>query len=1155
MMKMTVHRKQNVIKVFSKTRTLHSEENWEDHASQNALLLLEDHAHLTIGSETRGRLLLLSTDSLIVAKTKSLYLKVKARVSLSDIWLASCIQRVTNRKLSSKTSFVIGWPTTNYVVTLSSSETKDKWMCALQWHSVKARQSLIPNHMTLKVQLFDSVTAAVSVDVSSTAESVVQRVLQQNALTGGVSEYQLCVLDDGEEEVYPLIGHELPYCILLHSLRGQRSRHMLGRHQWHSADELHLNDDTNESTTPRFILKRRPAINTDIQTGSLKHKRKQSLIGWALRKGHAQSEAQPDLQLTANKLFGQSLSSLCPDGNLPKVIMDLLCMLYHQGPETLGIFRRSANAKSCRILKEKLNSGHPVSLCGESVFVAASVLTEFLRKLPGSVLGCDLYEAWMNVMKAVDEKDRYSSLKSVLAKLPQVNRTLLCYVFGVLHHIHTHSDVNQMTASNLALCIAPNMLWRGTTVNPEQESQSTLEVAALIRFLIESAPSIFGDEAEKTFTGLLNTEQQNDQLTADAPLPLHSSSEETDLDFLPSPVLSPDLEPFLPLSTLSFSGNRKLRPFKVSAKATDGYSCSTLGQSWDRCLSEPSMSFDAATRPQAPPHPPVIRQSSCDNAVIDNKIDQSKSPVLQSHSRGAGKGRYAFWKSPQFPARFRHSAQRLASMSSLSSTATSSLSSLDSFECVPSPNDDKPRPFLFGTSARLRPLTPEMPRKLWTMTFTQDELKDGDTDGERDKEKDRGAKHMDENVEDDLEAQKAEEDRKMKEDRSGVTEEGDGGMQAEEHETLHHDEGISHHMLVNNENRELGSVHTPSHTHSCPINTTHTTITLPSKRVKTSRMKITLFPSVGWRMFKPSTRVTMETGGEAVTIAQVNVPQTLFYNQNVNLVLQSDGGRCKISDADGVCTCNEAYVSKEPEDDASCELSINTTENSVPLSDTETGSKSGVDVSQTASNIRKSGSFNQSTAGVSQSDHRVSLNASASTHHKISINVNDSIQSNPGNGDSTPATTVHISSISCNSDSTHASPSASTSMSHTVSNSSLDCISDVNSVSHSSSPSFNTTATSMSHAVSISTISHSVSITPSNTNQDADASQKTSLRQTIRIRLPATVRNSVRAYFSPAHTLTHTHSTTHTHSETHTQSHTHTVSQSQNRPLFTSNLQ
>ncbi|KAF5879956.1 rho GTPase-activating protein 20-like, partial [Clarias magur] len=379
MMKMTVHRKHNIIKAFSKTRTLRRDEYWEERASQNALLLLEDHAQLTIGSDTRERLLLLSTDSLIVAKPKSLYLKLKARVSLSDIWLASCTHRVTSGKFSSKTSFVIGWPTTNYVVTLSSSETKDKWLSALQWHSVRARQRLIPTRLMVNVQLFDSaVTSVVSVDVHSTAESVVQGAIQQNGLTGGVSDYQLCVLYDGEEEMYPLISHELPYCILRHSLRGQRSRHMLGRHRWRSTDELHVTDEASESAEPRFILKHRAAIPTYIQTGFLKHKRKRSLIGWALRKGQDQAdqaEGQADLQPGSNKLFGQSLASVCPDGNLPKAILDLLSMLYREGPETLGVFRRSANAKSCRILKEKLNSGRRVSLRGESVFVAASLLT------------------------------------------------------------------------------------------------------------------------------------------------------------------------------------------------------------------------------------------------------------------------------------------------------------------------------------------------------------------------------------------------------------------------------------------------------------------------------------------------------------------------------------------------------------------------------------------------------------------------------------------------------------------------------------------------------------------------------------------------------------------------------------------------------------
>lgn len=39
-----------------------------------------------------------------------------------------------------------------------------------------------------------------------------------------------------------------------------------------------------------------------------------------------------------------------------------------------------------------------------------------------------------------------------------------------------------------------------------------VQVAALVRFLIENAPSIFGNEAEDAFTMLLNAEQESDDL-------------------------------------------------------------------------------------------------------------------------------------------------------------------------------------------------------------------------------------------------------------------------------------------------------------------------------------------------------------------------------------------------------------------------------------------------------------------------------------------------------------------------------------------------------------------------------------------------------------------------------------------------------------------
>ena len=55
-------------------------------------------------------------------------------------------------------------------------------------------------------------------------------------------------------------------------------------------------------------------------------------------------------------------------------LQGMLSFINQKGPLTKGIFRKSANIKSCRILKEKLNSGVKVNPYNESVHVVASVL-------------------------------------------------------------------------------------------------------------------------------------------------------------------------------------------------------------------------------------------------------------------------------------------------------------------------------------------------------------------------------------------------------------------------------------------------------------------------------------------------------------------------------------------------------------------------------------------------------------------------------------------------------------------------------------------------------------------------------------------------------------------------------------------------------------
>ncbi|KAG9338908.1 hypothetical protein JZ751_024298 [Albula glossodonta] len=695
-----VHRNRSLIQAF---------------VSQSSSFIMDEQVHLTTGLQTQERHLFLFSDTLIIAKTKSSSsLKLKQQVRLSEMWLASCVEEVAERKLSSETSFVIGWPTTNYVVTLRNIT---KLKCDEYPHKISWKM------MVLGVG---------------------------NSILGSLTDYHLWVISGKEEAPYPLIGHELPFSIIMSSLRDAADQPCLANNNVLTPDgTLALDQLPKGGNHVQFILKLRPAARSHIRADSFqKHfKRKKSLIDWALRRGNgSQSTGQLDTPTTPRKLFGHSLSSICHDGNLPKPIMDMLYLLYQEGPTTKGIFRRSANAKTCKELKERLNAGDAVQMEGESVFVAASVIT--------------LYSKWMEVTEINNTEEKIKEIKRLLDDLPDANVTLLRHLFGLLHHIQNNSEENQMNAFNLALCISPNMLWLPVPAGPEEESKSTRKVARLIQFLIENSPSIFDEDFESLFTHLQSDQRPVEDVIDESFHQLYSSDEcDSEQDrFRRLPSLERDSF-FLPLNDLVLTEETEIwslldemDSFKKQHLMEDGgYSCGNLDNmsfrsdgsicslvgtqdiesSRGRCSSEPSVCVSSQLLPQL--HAPVARQSSCDAAVMRCQTDgaQQGHKLCVDSARGAkgntsprtgSRSKYTSWRSPQITSRFKHATHRVAlsnrsSFSSLSSTATtpsaSSLSSLDSAlsycsDSVFSPTDGASLPFLLGPSARVRPLTPDV---------------------------------------------------------------------------------------------------------------------------------------------------------------------------------------------------------------------------------------------------------------------------------------------------------------------------------------------------------------------------------------------------------------------------------------------------------------
>ncbi|XP_071068424.1 rho GTPase-activating protein 20 isoform X2 [Dasypus novemcinctus] len=469
-------------------------------------LLIDGRVELKRGLQRQERYLFLFNDLLVVAKIKyNNNFKIKNKIKLSDMWTASCVDEVGEGNTNAMKSFVLGWPTVNFVATFSSPEQKEKWLSLLQRYINLEKEKDYPKSIPLKIFAKDIGNCAYSKTLtvmnSDTANDVINMSLPMLGITGSERDYQLWVNSGREEAPYPLIGHEYPYGIKMSHLRDsalltQRSKDSATPS---SFQEPFLMEQLPREMQCQFILKPcRPAVAQQLSdSGQKTFKRRRSIINWAFWRGSSTHLDHLPMSPTSpmpGQLFGISLPNICENDNLPKPVLDMLFFLNQKGPLTKGIFRQSANVKSCRELKEKLNCGVEAHLDCESIFVIASVLKDFLRNIPGSIFSSDLYDHWVSVMDQGNDEEKINTIQRLLEQLPRANVVLLRYLFGVLHNIEQHSSSNQMTAFNLAVCIAPSVLWPPTSFSPELENEFTKKVSLLIQYLIENCFRIFGEE-------------------------------------------------------------------------------------------------------------------------------------------------------------------------------------------------------------------------------------------------------------------------------------------------------------------------------------------------------------------------------------------------------------------------------------------------------------------------------------------------------------------------------------------------------------------------------------------------------------------------------------------------------------------------------------
>ncbi|NXR84865.1 TAGAP protein, partial [Hypocryptadius cinnamomeus] len=150
-----------------------------------------------------------------------------------------------------------------------------------------------------------------------------------------------------------------------------------------------------------------------LSNDGTKKRKKVISQSFTLRQSLTKRNSSGQLDLGAKiTLFGHPLALICgEDDTLPQPVQDLLAILYMKGPSTEGIFRKTANEKARKELKEDLNKGGNVDLKSKSVHLLAVVLKDFLRNIPSKLLSADLYEKWMQALEKPSKQEKIEELK------------------------------------------------------------------------------------------------------------------------------------------------------------------------------------------------------------------------------------------------------------------------------------------------------------------------------------------------------------------------------------------------------------------------------------------------------------------------------------------------------------------------------------------------------------------------------------------------------------------------------------------------------------------------------------------------------------------------------------------------------------------------
>ncbi|CAN9501222.1 unnamed protein product [Ophioblennius macclurei] len=175
-----------------------------------------------------------------------------------------------------------------------------------------------------------------------------------------------------------------------------------------------------------------------------------------------QKTAQPHPPLSAKSSSRQSLYPTLDAGSrgsVPPAIERCISHITAFGLKVEGVYRRCGITSKVNRIVEALKTSPksaPLESDEQGVLDAGSALKQYVRQQE-SLVSVEHRQQWVSAAAISDEQRRFKKYRWLLRQLPDDNRATLNALFGHFYMIQVFSQVNKMSAHNLAVVLVPSL--------------------------------------------------------------------------------------------------------------------------------------------------------------------------------------------------------------------------------------------------------------------------------------------------------------------------------------------------------------------------------------------------------------------------------------------------------------------------------------------------------------------------------------------------------------------------------------------------------------------------------------------------------------------------------------------------------------------------